>query len=145
MSHDLWLQLMMILRLASVSTFHQTMCPQSTRLTPTELIYPFPPNPSSQGPLRTINPSRILCSHHRKYPCCTPYTTTTSRSSWYLQDAGQGQGISLELLTPPPPTRDSLLPLCIKPYTSWGCLVAKPHPPSTSSNIHHTSHNNEYM
>jgi hypothetical protein len=99
-----------------------------------------------QCPSGTVRcPSRTLCSRHRNYPWCTPYTTATSHSNQYLLESGQGQGKSPELLTSPPPTWDSPLPSCIKPRTSWGCLTAKPHPPTTSSNIHHTSHIREYM
>jgi len=54
------------------------------------------------------------------------------------KESGRGQGKPLELLTSPPPTWDSPLPSRIKPYTSWGCLAAKPQPPTTSSN--HPSH-----
>jgi len=52
----------------------------------------IPPNSSSQSPSRTINPSEILCSHHRSYPWCIPCTMATSRSSQYLQESGRGQG-----------------------------------------------------
>jgi hypothetical protein len=87
--------------------------------------------------LEDCHPLRILCSRHRNYPWCTPYTTATSRSSRYLQESGQGQGKSPELLSSPPPTQDSPLPPRINhvPHggASWLNSIHQPHHP----NIHH--------
>jgi hypothetical protein len=137
-SRDLWLQLMTVLRLARASTFHQTVCPQSTRPT---LKGGLTTNTLFQCPSGTVRrPSRTLCSYHRNYPWCTLYTTATSHSSQYLPKSGQGQGKSPKLLTSPPPTWDSLLPSRI-PHGGASRLnsIHQPHHPTSIT--HHISRN----
>ena len=83
-THDLWLQ-------PTQSLIWPERAPSTNPCALRALDSPrrgglsIPPNSSSQSPSRTINPSRILCSRHRNYPWCTPYTTITSHSSRYHQ------------------------------------------------------------
>ena len=98
----------------------------------------IPPNSSSQSPSRTAIPSGF----------CVPATGTTLGAlrtpqqplalASISKNQVEGKEVSLELLTSPPPTQDSSLWSRIKPYTSWGCLVAKT--PSTIHIIQHPSH-----
>ena len=60
-THDLWLQLTSVLRLARARTFHQAVCPQSTRPTPQrwsihKLLIPMPLRDRMTSLLDTVFP-----------------------------------------------------------------------------------------
>ena len=105
----------------------------------------IPPNSSSQSTSRTINPSGILCppTGTTLGALRTPHQPLALAS--ISKNRVEGKEVSLELLTSPPPTQDSPLPLRIKPYTTWGCIVLKAHPPSTITKPSHNTYQGIYV
>ena len=103
-----------VLNLARVSTFHQSVCPQSTRFTPQRWsIHPqllIPMSLEDRHPFKT----RVPAIGTTLGVLCTP--RQSSHSGQYLQELGQGQGRPPELLTSTLTTWDSPLPSRIKQH-----------------------------